>query len=128
MNERSCPNYDRVVHVAELPRQVSRDSLKIEHGYAVELGGSIGECLVFFAHLEPALVFGRAGRMSSGDISSYGVFAAARELRFDERLRRDVVALHITGSNLDRQDDEAEAFRRWIAGTSLASSHYRPAR
>ncbi|MEZ7005477.1 hypothetical protein [Streptomyces sp. AD55] len=48
---------------------------------------------VFFEHLEPALVFGRAGRMSSYGITSYGVGQAAREVRFDHDTGRRVTTL-----------------------------------
>ncbi|WP_030457155.1 hypothetical protein [Herbidospora cretacea] len=48
---------------------------------------------VFFTDLEPAVMFGLAGRMSSFDISGYGVYEAARQVRFDKRLDRDVHTL-----------------------------------
>lgn len=117
--------YDHIHHVADLPAVRRLDEHLVVRGYAVELAGQgLARTWVFFADLEPALVFGRAGRMSS-DISSYGVHRAAQEHRYIEG-RGDVVTLYVDAGNLDRGEDEAQAFRRWLAGTSRESSHYRP--
>jgi hypothetical protein len=112
--------------VAQLPPARRVDEHLVVSGCAVELAGhGLTRTWVFFADLEPALVFGRAGRMSNVDISSYGVHPAARECRYLQG--GDVVTLYVgTGGNLDRREDEAQAFGRWLAGTSLTSSHYQP--
>ena len=54
-----------------------------------------------------ALVFGRSGRMSH-DFAGYGVYEAAREVRFDYDHNQDVVTLYlkISGPSIDRQRDE----------------------
>jgi hypothetical protein len=119
--------YDHIHNtVAELPPAWRAEEHLVVHGYAVELAGQgLERTWVFFADLEPALVFGRAGRMSSIDISSYGVFPAARECRYLEG-RGDVVTLYTGRDRVDRRDDEAQAFDRWLAGTSRRSSHYQP--
>ncbi|WP_405140678.1 hypothetical protein OG589_27390 [Sphaerisporangium sp. NBC_01403] len=117
-------NYDHI-HAAEvLPPAKHTDSHIIRHGYAVGMGGSIPQTWVFFENLEPALVFGRAGRMSSHDIRSYGVYEAARENRFDARGRVDVTTLLVAGKSIDREGDEAEIFRRWVRGCDPESAYY----
>ena len=123
--DRGLPNYHHVHQVDELPTAQRADDQIIVHGYVVELSGRIDRCVVFFQDLEPALAFGRAGRMSSGDITSYGVYAAARELRYEEH-RGDITTLHVTGTNLDRKPGEAAALQRWVAGVDPKSSHFQP--
>lgn len=119
-------NYDHVHRVDSLPRAKHTDSHVIRRGYAVGIGGALPQLWVFFTDLEPALVFGRAGRMSL-DVSGYGVYEAAHELRADERLGRDVQTLYVLrGQSLDRRPDEADAFARWVAGCDPASSHWSP--
>ncbi|MGB3443210.1 MAG: hypothetical protein WBA97_31095 [Actinophytocola sp.] len=117
----------RVARVKDPTSRKILRSHRIDHGYAVHLGGRINPCWVFFADLEPALAFGRAGRMSSVDIRSYGVMAAARELRYDDSRGGDVHTLYVTGNNLDRGPDERQALQRWLAGVNPDSSHFRPA-
>ncbi|WP_103349785.1 hypothetical protein [Amycolatopsis sp. CA-128772] len=123
--DRDVPNYHHIYRADKLPRPRQSDGHIVIHGYAVEISGAIQRTWVFFHDIEPALAFGRAGRMSSVDIRGYGVFAAAREIRFDERLG-DVITLHLTGENLDRKPDEAKALTRWLAGVTPESSHFAP--
>ncbi|WP_405149104.1 hypothetical protein OG589_13450 [Sphaerisporangium sp. NBC_01403] len=98
------------------------------HGYVVGMDGQLPQMWVFFEHIEPALVFGRAGRMSGYDISGYGVYEAAREVRYDERSQREVHTLYVAGESLDRRDGEAKVFNRWVRGCDPESSQFEPPR
>ncbi|MET8145662.1 hypothetical protein ABZU32_35625 [Sphaerisporangium sp. NPDC005288] len=125
------PNYDHIHRAETMPRARRTESHIVLHGYAVGLagmGGGIGQTWVFFEHLEPALVFGRAGRMSSHDISSYGVYEAARETRYDEHRRGDVTTLHVNvaADSLDRRQGEKKVFARWLQGVESESAHFEP--
>lgn len=124
----NVPNYHHVHRVDSLPKAVRTDSRIVARSYAVELSGSIPQLWVFFDDLEPALIFGRSGRMSSYDIRGYGVFPAARECRYDEELMGDLVTLYIDQSDgsLDRRDNEADVFQRWMRGCRRDSSHFHP--
>ncbi|MEU2718227.1 hypothetical protein [Streptomyces sp. NPDC007205] len=82
---------------------------------------------VFFEHLEPAIVFGRAGRMSVHDVSGYGVYEAAREVRFDlSESDEEIITLYVSGHALDRRPGEEEIFARWAGGVRLGSAYYEP--
>lgn len=109
--------YDHVHWEQVLPRHLTTDDCVRRCGYAVGFAGSIQQTWVFFADLEPALVFGRAGRMSSVDIRSYGVYHAVHEVKFDEQSNRDVHTLYLQHGSLERQPDKQEVFQRWLAGT-----------
>jgi len=121
-------NYDHIHKVTALPPAKRGDSCIIRRGYAVGMDGvRLPQVWVFFDRIEPALIFGRAGRMSIGDIGGYGVYEAAQEVRFDARRRRDVLTLYVDmRESLDRRDDEAAAFARWVAGCDPRSSHFEP--
>lgn len=123
----SQPHYDHVHWVTELPRARHSDSHVVVHGYAVGFGGSGGLpwTMVFFADLEPAIVFGRAARMSAYDISTYDVSEAAREQRYDEFLHRDVVTLYLkAGSELRDHPNERPILERWVRGCHPNSAYY----
>ncbi|MFB4273054.1 hypothetical protein [Nonomuraea sp. GTA35] len=124
----SQENYDHIHEVKTLSPAKRTDGHIVRRGYAVGMSGpAIDQLWVFFDYIEPALVFGRAGRMSIAEISGYGVYEAAQELRFDRRLRRDVHTLHVLdGDSLDRHTDEAVAFTRWVAGCDPKHSHFQP--
>ncbi|MGH3771889.1 MAG: hypothetical protein ACRDRW_10905 [Pseudonocardiaceae bacterium] len=82
------PIYDHIHEVTVLPCARHAEDWVVVSGYGVGIRGSgLRQTWMFFEYLEPALVFGRAGRMSS-DVSSYGVYAAAREVRFNDMLGR----------------------------------------
>lgn len=128
----SGPNYDHI-HTAEaLPRHKHTEDHVITRGYAVGMSGNghgLPQMWVFFEDIEPALVFGRAGRMSGGDISGYGVYEAAAEVRFNGR--RDVTTLHVKldqPTSLDRAGGEAEVFARWVAGCDPSSAYFQRGR
>ncbi|WP_424532523.1 hypothetical protein ACOZ38_19845 [Sphaerisporangium viridialbum] len=125
---KKAPNYDHIHRAETLPRAQHTESHIVVHGYAVGMGGQLPQMWVFFEHMEPALVFGRAGRMSSYDISGYGVYEAARETRYDQRRRDDVTTLHVNvaADSLDRREGEREVFTRWVRGCDLASAHFEP--
>lgn len=109
-----------------MPRQRRGHDHIIAHGYAVGLWGTMGRVWNFYEHLEPALAFGRAGRMGLG-ASGYCVVHAANEVRFVERDGRDVRTLYLAkGGNVDRAEGEADALARWLRGIDPSSSHYCP--
>lgn len=128
------PNYDHIHAATSLPPAKRSDSLIIRRGYAVGIAGvgsGIPQTWVFFEHREPALVFGRAGRMSSHDIASYGVYEAARENRFDARRRDDVTTLYVGPDVFPPWDQgpnvgETADFLRWVDGCKPGSSQYEP--
>ncbi|MFJ7242129.1 hypothetical protein ACIQWB_34055 [Streptomyces olivaceus] len=62
--------------------------------------------------MEPALAFGRAGRMSVHDITSYGVYRAAREVRFDYGTGQQVTTLYVTGRAIGRHSGKDKHFSR----------------
>ncbi|WP_285633531.1 hypothetical protein [Actinoallomurus iriomotensis] len=116
----SPPNYDHLHKTPALPRPKQTDSHIIVRGYATGMNGLTGlqQIWIFFDHLEPALVFSRAGRMSGYDITAHGVYEAARETRCDFELDRDVTTLHVNlRSEFERgAEDEIEIFKRWVRG------------
>lgn len=121
-------NYPDVRHVATLPSARRSDSRVASRGFAVNIAGQrVASMWVFFADLEPALAFGRAARMACDDIASYGVFTALRVTEWSEEARCDVTTLYTTGDRLDRLPDEKAVLKRWLAGVSTDSSHFRPA-
>lgn len=123
------PNYNHIHRAESLPRAKRTESHIIVRGYAVGMAGQLPQMWVFFDQLEPALVFGRAGRMSGYDISGYGVYEAAREIRYDARRSEDVTTLHVgpnTNPSLGHPSDEADAFHRWIQGCDPDWSSFRP--
>ncbi|OKJ92677.1 hypothetical protein AMK26_34515 [Streptomyces sp. CB03234] len=121
------PHYDHVHTAEKLPRARCTDAHIVKHGYAVGFAGNRGlpQTWIFYADLEPAVVFGRAARMSVFDVNHYGVTEAARETRWTERLHRDVVTLHLKqDSDLRDHDDEMPILKRWVRGCRPDSAHY----
>jgi hypothetical protein len=117
------PEYHEVKWVKKLPRKTTRDERYVTHGYAARIGNSNW---FFFEHFEPALVFGRAARMSL-QISSYGVHEAAHEVRFVSSVGDDQQTLHVLdGAGLDRAPGEMESLLRWVRGVDPASAHWNP--
>lgn len=90
-----------------LPEEFSSDYRFVDRGYAVGIGK-----WHFFKALEPALVFGRAARMSP-DCHGYGVYAAAEEVMCCHLHNRDEWALHLAGLSLDRKGGEVDAIKRF---------------
>lgn len=113
--------YFAAVAVDDLPQKVHRDELSIEHGYAVGIG-----TWYFFDAIEPAVTFGRAGRMSSHCLG-YGVYAAAMEMAYCPA-HGDEHVLHVlvTGGSLDRRPGEAELLGRFVESVRRhpQSSHW----
>lgn len=105
--------YFAVVKCTDLPRERRREDHIIRHGAAVGFGRWF-----FFTDRAPALAFGRAARMSLDCTAGYGVYAAAQEIKFCDRHRKDefVLLVSIDGGNLDRQDDEVEDLKRFVQG------------
>lgn len=72
------------------------------------------------------MAFGRAGRMSGTDVTSYGVYAAARELRYDDDLGRDIATRYIDlGDDLRDHQAEWAVLERWLQGISPGSAYFR---
>lgn len=121
------PHYDHVHTTDKLPRARRTDEHTVKHGYVVGFAGNSGlpQTWIFFADLEPAVVFGRSARMSVSDVNHYGISEAARETRYTERLGRDVVTLHLKhGSHLRDHDNEMPILKRWVRGCRPDSAHY----
>ncbi|SEG94152.1 Exonuclease [Thermomonospora echinospora] len=121
------PHYDHVHVVEDLPRDCRSDSRTIVRGYAVGFAGTRGfpQTWIFFADLEPAIVFGRAARMSAYDINSYGVYEAAHDTFVDQSLNRNVATLHLkAGTDLRDHDTERPILERWIQGCHPQSAYY----
>src|SRR5690349_10522192 len=96
--------YDEVVSATTLPVEQRTDSCVVSHGYAVEIEPGPW---FWFSDLPPALVFGRAARMSA-QCSGYGVHRAASQTRFMPGTGTDRRTLHVVQGNLDRQAGEKE--------------------
>ncbi|SCE62653.1 hypothetical protein [Streptomyces sp. OspMP-M43] len=124
----SQPGYDHIHAVRVLPDEDHENTHLVLHGFATGFASDrvpgLAQTWVFFEHLEPALVFGRAGRMSSYDITGYGVYQAAREVRFDHDTGRQVTTLYVTGRALDREPGEDKPFARWTRGVNPDSAYY----
>lgn len=124
------PNYDHIheVSVDRLPRARRTDSRVTTRGYAVGMGGKLPQIWVFFADLEPAYAFGRAGRMSTVDVTGFGVYEAVDEFRWDEDEFRDIRTLHLAlDSPADKQiDDQRALLTRWVQGVSPRSAYFLP--
>jgi hypothetical protein len=124
------PNYDHLhgTTAERLPRARRTDSRVVTRGYAVGMSGFLPQFWVFFDRIEPAYAFGRAGRMApTGDITSYGVYEAAHEVRWDEGQVRDVRTLHVaTDTSLREHADDKDLLTRWLRGTAPQSAYYQP--
>ena len=124
----SQPGYDHIHRVRSLPDEEREDVHWVLHGFATGFASTaepgLPQTWVFFEYMESALVFGRAGRMSVYDISSYGVYRAAREERFDYDSEQQVTTLYVTGRALDREAGEDKHFARWAGGVRPDSAHY----
>ena len=70
---------------------------------------------MFVTDREPALVLGRAGRMSA-HITGYGVHEAVNEFRCEDRRRDHIATLYVTTDRIDGQSDERDDLRRWVEG------------
>jgi hypothetical protein len=115
--------YDEVVSATTLPVAQRTDSRVVSHGYAVQLEPGPW---FWFSDLPPALVFGRAARMSA-QCSGYGVHHAAHEIRSVPSKGTDRRTLYVIGGNLDRQAGEKEQLQLWVDGVDDRSSHWQGA-
>ncbi len=90
-----------------LPEELHREDHFIRCGYAVGFGQWF-----FFDAREPALVFGRAARMSLG-CRAYGVYEAAHETRHCQTHEEDERVLLVNlNVSLSRADDEVVDLKR----------------
>ncbi len=127
------PNYDHLhgTTAGQLPRARRTGGRVVTRGYAVGMSGHLPQTWVFFDRIEPAYAFGRSGRMAlTGDITSYGVYEAAHEVRWDEDLSRDVRTLHVVTDTSLRErtdaDGERDLLSRWARGTYARSAYFHP--
>lgn len=96
-------NYRDVRRIPTLPRVGASDSRVVTKGFAVEIARPrVAPIRVFCTAVELTIAFGRAARMSSGDVTSYGL-EGLRVIEWREALRSDVTTRYAAGSNLDRQ-------------------------
>ncbi|MFL5913719.1 MAG: hypothetical protein ACJ768_24545 [Gaiellaceae bacterium] len=124
----STDEYEDITLVDKLPRKTSREDCSVTHGYAVGAngtGGRLAQTWFFFHHLEPALAFGRAARVSTA-VSGYGVYAAARKVKFSDAKGADEVFLYLIGETLDRRPDENAYLTRWVRGVKPGRAGWRP--
>lgn len=125
------PTHQRGLIVHEkcerLPAPVHGDGRSVEHGFAVGMAGPhLEQTWLFCVYREPALACGRSAR-SSVFVSSYGVYPAAFERRYDPDHSCDVVELWVSAGSIDRRPGESEALRRWLIGVRSESAHWTPA-
>lgn len=125
------PGYDHIHRITSLPEDAQdSDTHIVRRGFAVGFagadGGGLPQTWIFFEHLVPALVFGRAGRMSVHDISGYGVYQAAHETRFDFETEDQVTTLYISGPALHRKAGVDQHFAQWVRGVQPGSAFYEP--
>ncbi|MFE2540996.1 hypothetical protein [Actinacidiphila glaucinigra] len=118
------PHYNHVHAAKVLPPARDADNHQVVHGYAVGMGGPrLPQLWMYFEDLAPAVVYGRAARMSP-DVRGYGIYHAAREERVDWDAERRVITLHVTGRFLDRQAGEADILQEWIRGVVPKSAYF----
>jgi hypothetical protein len=121
--------YDHVHRVETLPSPRRSDDCVKTRGYAVQFSGparhGVPSCWVFFTDREPALVFGRAGRMTD-HINGYGVHEAVHEFRYDDRRRDHIATLYVTTDRIDGQPDERDDLRRWVEGAIAGFTRFHP--
>jgi len=124
------PNYDHLhpTTAGRLPRSRRTEGRVVTRGYAVGLAGQVPQTWVFFDRIEPAYAFGRAGRMApAGDITSYGVYEAACDIRWDQDEARDIRTLLVAMDTSQREVvDGQDLIARWARGTSPRSSYFQP--
>ena len=87
----------------------SGDRISRHNGWAVELEDD----WFWFPAIEPAYVFGRAGRMSA-QVGSWALCEAATEARWDDKLERDVLSLYFLDGSVVSRDPVTD--RRLLAG------------
>ena len=126
------PNYGHLhpTTVDKPPRSRRTEGRVVTRGYAVGMSGHLPQIWVFFGRIEPAYVFGRAGRMATTeDIRSYGVYEAACEVRWDEDKGRDIRTLLVAVDTSQREVvDGQDLIARWVRGTNTCSSYFLPPR
>lgn len=120
INGTNPARYLAVAAVSELPAGSDSEAHRIVQGFAVFVGQ-----WWYFPALEPASAFGRSARMST-ECSSYGLYPAARELRYCRSHGDEVVLLVNTSENLRGavEDDAIARFALEIA-REPKSSHWR---
>lgn len=126
-------NYDHVhgTAAARLPGARHTSGPVVTRGWATGMSGRLRQMWVFFSDPEPAYAFGRAGRMASaGDVTSFGVYEAAREVRCDEASGREVCILHVArdAGLREEHDDDGGMLHRWVNGCDPQSSYFQSAR
>ncbi|MEV8241952.1 hypothetical protein AB0O90_17035 [Microbacterium testaceum] len=100
----------------------STPALERANGYAVR----VGEGWFWFPAIEPAYVFARTARMPPAGGGSIYIVEAAHEVRFDEKLGRDVFSLLILDGGDVSVDPalDADMVRRFVDGLDSSSAHW----
>lgn len=80
LDDGGADGYHLVVTVPKLPEQVEAEDRRVRHGYSVRLA----DRWFWFPALEPAVAFGRAGRMSGQGSGGWSLHRAAAEVTFCE--------------------------------------------
>lgn len=113
--------YLAIVHRDELPRPMRREGHNITRGFAVHLHDQ----WFFFNAKEPAIAFGRAGRMSHR-VTSYDVCKAAHEVLFCDRATHGDEKVLLIGESVMDEEDELETLKRFVQGVKENpwSSHW----
>lgn len=114
--------YISVIEVERLKQPYEAVGLSRSNGYAVMLENE----WFWFSALEPAYAFGRAGRMSA-QVGSWGLFEAATEARYDDRLGRDVFTLYYVSASVVSGDSATDrrVLAAFVSGVDPRSSQWR---
>jgi hypothetical protein len=65
--------------------------------------------------------------MAGVDVTSYGVYEAAAEIRWDQDEARDIRTLLVATDTSQREVvDGQDLIARWVRGTSPRSSYFQP--
>lgn len=118
----------RPVHrVPTLPPQGRAGSQAVTHGWVTALRrGSTGVVdWTFFEHLEAAVAFGRAARMSS-DVTDWQVHEAATFTRVVDGHANEGLFVAAVWKGLEDADHQAAVLHRWVAGCSPHTTAWVP--
>ena len=121
------PGFDHIHEMGDKrPEPGQKDGRVVIKGFVTHIFGAYGSVCTFFSHLEPALAFGRAARMSK-ETEGFGVHDAYLETELDPRLQREVRSLTSDRDPIHvSRDDEHEILLRWVDGCQPDSHHYVP--
>lgn len=113
--------FDQIVVVDVLKGSYQSESLTRDRGYAVDLGD---ELWFFFNDYEPAFAFGRSARMSE-QVGGFDIREAVAEVRFSERLNRNVRVLFVGEGSDALRAGGRDVLQRFVEGVSDSSAYWR---